>query len=954
VVSFPRMALFAAAIGLCGAPAVSQQAGPPPPAARPWLYAGSDIPVDSAWRFGALANGLRYAIRRNFYPSHSVSIRVRIDAGALMERDDELGYAHFMEHMAFRGTASVPDGEGIRIWQRLGANFGTDTNAFTDDTQTVYAIDLPKADPDSIDTGIRIVSDMIEHARIDPAAVEIERKVVVAERDLRLPPLQRRIRDASRAVVLTGTRATKADVTGTDATLNAATAQRLRAFYERWYRPERVTVAIVGDADPAALEAEIVKYFGPWTGKGPLPQEPDYGQPAIPAKKSALIVDPQSVSSLSLYWPSQHDDRPWTQARQQVADIRSVAVRILSRRFVRKVRDGASFTSGGAGFSETRHVLDTAAIAVQPKLGLWRQSLDESYGLLADAAAAPPGQDEIDREVAVIDDSFRAEIAAMPTARSSSLADLIVHAVDSGDVVADPSTYAHLFDVLKPRLTPANVGATMRTMFAGEPRALLTSPQPVAGAETALASALVAARTVKAAARARQKPVGLADLGAPGTPGRIVSRTTIADLGITRVRFANGVELDVKPTDFEKDRVLVAVTVGNGVAALDPARLSPTWTSGAIAQSGIGPWDADGLERALAGHRISLGFGASDQAFIWTGATNRAELGDQLRVLATAVREPHFDPAVLARQRGAIVDNYDSLYATPAGVFSAFAGQAIHRGDFRYAQPSREQVASVGPDQFRAFWQPLFASGPRKLVIAGDVDLEAAIRAALATFGAAPTRPSPSPAPDRLAVLPPRAGTPDLLLEHRGDSGQMLVATIWSTTGSLADIAETRALNVAASIIGSRLYDRFREAEGGTYTPAVSSGQSSFFPSYGIFVAYSQIRAERLADFTRATREIAADLVKSGPTADELNRAVAPIVSGNERARRTNAYWYSLMANNLDDPRILDAARTGIIGYQALTAADVEKAAAHWLSAPPSLTVLVKGRPARAAPAATP
>jgi zinc protease len=247
--TFIRLPLALAALGLAGSPAVSQPAAP----ATPWLYAGSDIPVDSAWTFGTLANGVRYAIRRNALPAHSLSIRVRIDAGALMERDDEQGYAHFIEHMAFRGTRDVPDGEGIRIWQRLGANFGTDTNAYTANTQTVYAIDLPKADSEGIDTGLRVVAGMMENARIDPAAVDIERKVVVAERDLRQPPLERRTEQAAKAVLLAGTRAARTELTGTEASLGAATADRLRAFYDRWYRPERTIVTIVGDADPAAV-----------------------------------------------------------------------------------------------------------------------------------------------------------------------------------------------------------------------------------------------------------------------------------------------------------------------------------------------------------------------------------------------------------------------------------------------------------------------------------------------------------------------------------------------------------------------------------------------------------------------------------------------------------------------------------------------------------------------------
>jgi zinc protease len=945
-----RVPLALAALSLAGSPAVAQPAAPTP--AKPWLYAGSDIPVDSAWTFGTLPNGVRYAIRRNALPAHSLSIRVRIDAGALMERDDEQGYAHFIEHMAFRGTKDVPDGEGIRIWQRLGANFGTDTNAYTTNTQTVYAIDLPKADPEGIDTGLKVVAGMMENARIDPAAVDIERKVVIAERDLRLPPLQRRQEQAAKSVWLTGTRAAHTEVTGTDSTLGAATAARLHAFYDRWYRPERTIVTIVGDADPAALETALARYFGTWTGRGPAPAEPDYGKPARPAMASAIVSDPQAVSGLTLLWPSQHDDRPWTLARQQAEDIRAVATRILSRRLTRKAREGASFTGGGAGFSESRHVLDTAIVAIQPKQGLWRQALDETYALLADAVATPPSQEEIDREVADLDQSYQARTAAVPTTLSPTFADELVLAANGGDVVAEPRVYAKIFADTRPVLTPANVGAAMRGLVAGDPRALMTSPQPVAGGDAALASALTEAKTVKAAARTEQSHVSLADLGSPGAPGRIVSRTTIPDLGITRIRFANGVRLDVKPTPFDKDRILVEAMVGNGLAGLDPGQTPPAWTASVITQSGFGPWDAEAVGRALAGHRIGLGFGMVESAFVWSGATDRAELTDQLRVLATAIREPRFDAAALERQRTAFAENYDSLFANPSTVYGTFAGEALHRGDKRFAAVRRPDIAAMNFDRFRAFWRPLIAAGPRRVVIVGDVDLEQAIEAARRTFGAAPTRAAVPLSPAHLALLPPAPGTPALNLEHRGDPNQWLIATIWSTTGALADLPESRAMNVAAEILSTRLYDRFREKEGGTYTPGVGSGESLLFPRYGIFSAYSQIRADRVGDFNKAVREIVADLVRTGPTPDELARAVAPIVSGNERARQTNAYWFGLLNEDIDDPRILAAARTSVSGYQAVTAEAVRAAAAHWLSAPPALTVVVKGRPAAGSAAA--
>ena len=121
------------------------------PAKQPWLYEGSDVPVDESWTFGVLPNGLRYAVKKNDVPAGQVSIRVRIDAGALHENNEEQGFAHLIEHLSFRGSTFVPDGEAKRIWQRFGVTFGSDSNAQTTPTQTVYKLDLPKETTEKLD-----------------------------------------------------------------------------------------------------------------------------------------------------------------------------------------------------------------------------------------------------------------------------------------------------------------------------------------------------------------------------------------------------------------------------------------------------------------------------------------------------------------------------------------------------------------------------------------------------------------------------------------------------------------------------------------------------------------------------------------------------------------------------------------------------------------------------------
>ncbi|MFN5759235.1 MAG: M16 family metallopeptidase, partial [Sphingomonadaceae bacterium] len=149
---------------------------PQPSSNVPWLYRGSDIPIDRNWTFGELPNGLRYALRRNGVPPGQVSIRVAVDAGSLMERPNEQGYAHFLEHLSFRGSKYVADGEAKRVWQRLGATFGSDSNAQTSPTQTIYSLDLPQARPEAVAESLRILSGMMSAPTISPAEVEAERR----------------------------------------------------------------------------------------------------------------------------------------------------------------------------------------------------------------------------------------------------------------------------------------------------------------------------------------------------------------------------------------------------------------------------------------------------------------------------------------------------------------------------------------------------------------------------------------------------------------------------------------------------------------------------------------------------------------------------------------------------------------------------------------------------------
>ena len=259
------------------------------PLAQPWLYEGSDVPVDDTWTFGVLPNGLRYAVKKNDVPAGQVSIRVRIDAGALHENNDEQGFAHLIEHLSFRGSTFVPDGEAKRIWQRFGVTFGSDSNAQTTPTQTVYKLDLPNATTEKLDESVKIISGMIRNPRISPTALNAERAIVLAE--LRENSgAQMVYSDALRQHAFQGQRLANRSTIGTPETLQAADAIRLNAFHDRWYRPENAVVVMAGDMEPAQLANLVQKYFNDWKGKGPVAPEPSFGDPTPHGTPARVLI----------------------------------------------------------------------------------------------------------------------------------------------------------------------------------------------------------------------------------------------------------------------------------------------------------------------------------------------------------------------------------------------------------------------------------------------------------------------------------------------------------------------------------------------------------------------------------------------------------------------------------------------------------------------------------------
>ncbi len=919
---------------LARAPVAAPVAAAAKEAPRPWLYQNSDVPIDRAWTFGTLPNGLRYAIRHNTVPPGQVSIRLRIDAGSLLEHGDEKGYAHFMEHLTFRGSKYVPDGESKRIWQRLGVTFGSDSNARTTPTGTTYALDLPDASPAGLDESIKILAGMMTDPNIVPAAVDAERAIVLAEMR-EGTSVATRVGDASRALYFAGQPLGSHSPIGTPETLNAATAQAMLAFHDRWYRPENAVISVSGDVDVAEIEKLIGRYFTSWKGKGTTQPQPDFGKPDPGAPSAAVVVQPGLPVGISIAWL-----RPWRPKadtiaynQRKLADM--VALQMINRRLEEAARRGdASFLQASIDVQDISRSADATFLSVTPLGNDWEKALADARAIIEDAKARPVPEVDIDREFVEFETALAISVENQDTEPSAKQADDLVSAVDIRETTVSPQAALDIFRGARAMMTPDYMlDATRRVFNADAVRAMLVLPAAEPNAEGRLAAAMAAPVAPARDVRLSASTVTMADLPALPPPGKVASSEQVGLQGMQVISFANGVKLTLFANDAETGKVRVNVRFGHGMLDLSPRVAQPTWAAGyVLAANGIGKLGQRELDDLTNGRRLGFEFGIDDDAFELSALTRPADYKDQLRLFATKLYAPGWAAEPVERAKAGLLAAYDASSTSPSAVLGRDLSWLLRNRDKRFRSPDKTEIAALTPAQFRAFWEPILASGPIEVQLFGDVKAEEAIAAVAETFGALPARPERAVKVESRQIRFPAHDTRPLVLRHDGDKDQAAAVLAWPTGAGLGNTKEARQLDVLAQIINDRLFEKLRAVDGDAYSPSAQSDWPlGFDKGQGYLVVMSQLKPDRIDYFYKLAREIAADLVANPVSDDELRRTLTPMSQMMARASTGNAYWMNQMEGATRDPRYVVAMQTMPLEMLMVTPRELRDLAAKYL-----------------------
>ncbi len=940
--------------GAFAVPALAQTAPPAAAAAgqvapsAPWAQAASDIPADPAVRYGLLPNGMRYALLHNATPPGQASFRLRIDAGSLMERDDQKGLAHFMEHMAFNGTKDVPENEMLRILERLGLAFGADTNAFTSFDQTAYMLELPNTKDETVDPSLHILREMMSAALMAPDAIDSERGVIVGEERIRDTP-QSRVLKTQLGLLAPGQRLSERLPIGDLDIIRTAPRQRFVDFYDAYYRPSRATFIAVGDFDVDAMEAKVRAAFGDWKPTAADGPEPDLGAVAPRQPQTSILVEPGIQSSIQLNWIKAPDLSPDT-AAERAADVRrGLGLAVLNRRLGEIARaDNPPFIGAGAGYQSLFDSLDAGTLSVAFNPGGWQRALESVEQESRRLAEYGVSDAELQREIVNTRTALQNAVASAATRSTSTLANGLLGAINDDQVFSSPQTNLDLFNKAVEGLTVDQVNQATKAVFEGQgPLLLFSSPVPVEGGEAAVTAALEASRNTPVQARAAEAELKwpYADFGAPAVPA---ARSEVADLGTTLVRFPNGTLLNIKKTDFRADQILVSARTGLGELGLPADTLSPlSMASTVLAPGGLGKLSLDEMNRVLSGRTYSAAVNQAGDAYIFAGATKPADLQLELQVLAAYLTDPGLRGASFEQTKAMFPQILAQLGATPRGVFQRDASGLLASGDARETTPTAEQIAAIQIDDIRSGVRSALAQGPVEITVVGDVDVDAVIAAVGSTFGALPSRgqaPTP-PAGSTVHKFPAPTATP-VQLHHTGPAEQALGFVAWPTTDQVEDRKTARQLSILSDVLQLRLNDEIREKQGLAYSPSAGSTASDTYPGYGFISVTAETPPAALPKLFETVDAIAADLRDNPISEDELNRARRPAVERIRRSMADNGYWLTQLSQAQSDPATLDQTRNQIATLEAVTAADLQALARQYLKSDSAWRATVTAQPA--------
>jgi zinc protease len=920
------VAAIAAAIGLTAAP----QAQAPAPAASAPL--GAAIPPDPQITIGTFPNGLRYYIRTNQRPERRAELRLVVNAGSILEEDDQLGLAHFVEHMAFNGTKNFAKQEIVAFMESIGMRFGPSLNAFTSFDETVYMLQVPTDKPEILERAFLILEDWAHNVSFDAAEIDKERGVIVEEwRAGR--GASARIQDQQFPVLLHGARYADRLPIGKKEIIETFKHDRLKQFYADWYRPDLMAVVAVGDFERPAIEALIKKHFAPLPAAAKPKPRPAYPVPDHAGTLYTVATDKEaSGANVSVYSKMTLRD-PATIGSYRRQIVESLFTGMLSARFAEIAeKPGAPFLSAYAGrglFVRTKEASMLGAAVKEDAIAAGLEALfTEAERVTRHGFTAT----ELDREKRNTLRAYEQALTEKDTQQSAGFAAEYIRNYTQREPIPGIAYEYALHQRFLPEITLAEINSLAREWTPDGNRVVLVSAPLRDGVVMPTEETLARVMTVAAtkAVEPYVDKVGTTTLmeTAPAR-GSIVRTAARGGFGITEWELSNGARVVLKPTTHKEDQILVRGFSPGGTSLASDAEFIPADSaSSVISAGGLGRFSALELGKVLTGKVAQVQPYIDELEEGILGSGSRKDLETLFQLIHLTFTQPRADRdlfGVMTSQTKIMLAN---RVQQPDYQFLVTRESILSQNHFRTRPMTPELIDQMDLDKSLAFYRDRFADASDfTFVFVGSFD-EAAMRPYVEQYLASLPALGRKETWKNVGIDPPQG-----VIEKRVDRGiePKSRATIAFTGAFQYDQTERVAIRALAMVLENRLREILREDLGGTYSVSASAGYTKHpDPEYRLSIDFgcSPDRTEAL--LKAVFQEI--DRMKSGgPTEKQTADIREALLREFETNIKQNGYLLTQISGKYEYGEAPETLLLVPEFYRKLTPAGIQTAAKTYL-----------------------
>jgi len=896
----------------------------------------SRLPTDPDVVMGKLNNGLTYYIRNNHKPANKVELRLVVNAGAILENDDQQGLAHFMEHMNFNGTKNFQKNDLVSYLQSIGVQFGADLNAYTGFDQTVYILPIPTDKPGNLEKGFQIIEDWAHNALLTDKDIDEERGVVLEESRLGKGADDRMLKKYFPKLADGSLYAERLPI-GKDEILKSFKYETIRSFYRDWYRPDLQAVVVVGDIEVATAKKMIAEHFDKL--QNPAKERPrKYVDVATRTKQEAMVVtDKEATNSLlMLSFPYVKKNEEVTLGDYKTSMKKRLGLQMLNHR-LNDLAQGSNppFPYAALDFNDLIHGYENlTAFALFDNNGP-EQAMMALTGELVRAKKFGFTETELETVRKELLSEMEKSYNERNTTESKDYVEEYIRAFLTHEPYPGiANEYAYAQSML-PAIKLDEVNAMVQEWLKNTNTfSLVTAPEKAEVKVPTEAELLAMTRKgfAQEITKKEEKAIAKNLMTKIPIPGKVTSQVKEEGLGAITYTLANGVKVTIKKTDFKSDEIVMnAVKKGgsNSYPVADKSNIH--FATEVVEAMGVGEFTPTDLEKAMAGKNVKVSLSMNDIDDKIEGTSSVKDVESMLQLMHLYLTQPRKDEELFKAYKSKQSTMMQFISSNPRAAFVDTTVKSLYNNNplarMVFAKPS--DYDKIDLDRCLMLYKNEFGlAAGYHFFITGNVDDKTLLPMLETYIGGLPGGMGATIFKDN--GVRPVHGVKELNIK-KGKEKQSMILAIYSGETRYSEDLELKTLALA-EVLNIKVIEEMREKMGAIYGGGFRGQlQKEPYEHYSIQLQLP-CGPENVEKLLAATNSEIKNLIEKGPEAKDLDKVKSQWREKHITNVKENKYWNEEMEKVLFWGRAKDRVTNYDSYIDKLTPAEIQATAKQLLS----------------------